>query len=286
MARDSDSLKIEKWAESGDVATPESQGLARATGWPATYSQPDGSLPKREVMNQILREWSALGVELNTRGLLEWDASVSYVHPAVVMGSDGQVYVSVADNTGVDPVTDTANASWKLLARQGPVGPVGPVGPTSQFTYETLNTNGDVGTDSDQLARGNHTHALTMGSVTELHNFSGGANGNVDRTYTPSSTPIGVMVVADMYVSNFGVNGSNDSNGTVTISYDGTQIVTRTGNFPNIRNPLGGHHGMGCVVGVAWVTSAGPHTVRIRMTGIDTNSAWAGRIRTAELTLT
>ena len=35
MARDSDALKIEKWAANGDVQTPEDRGLTRDTGWPA-----------------------------------------------------------------------------------------------------------------------------------------------------------------------------------------------------------------------------------------------------------
>ena len=163
MARDADALKIEKWAATGNVATPESQGLVRAVGWPSSYSQPNGDLPKLEVLNQQFREYSALAVELNTRGLLEWDATVSYVHPAVVMGSDGRLYVSVYHSTGVDPVTDTANASWKLLAQQGPVGQAGPVGPTSGFTFEALDANGDVGTGSSQVAQGNHTHPLSVG---------------------------------------------------------------------------------------------------------------------------
>ena len=164
MPRDADALKIRKWAESGDVATPESQGLVRATGWPASYSQSGGDLPKREVINQIIREWSGLSVEVNQHGLLEWHASVPYQHPAVVMGSDGQVYVSVADSTGVDPVADAANASWKFLARQGPTGPPGGTGPTSGFTFEALNTNGDVGTGADQVAQGDHTHAVALSS--------------------------------------------------------------------------------------------------------------------------
>ena len=160
MPRDTDALKIRKWAESGDVATPESQGLDRATGWPANYSQPNGDVPEREVMNQILMELSALGVEVNTHGLLEWDSSIAYAHPAAVMGSDGQPYLSVADSQGVDPVADNGNANWKLLALQGPTGLTGPVGPISQFTYESLNSNGDVGVEADQVAAGNHGHVI------------------------------------------------------------------------------------------------------------------------------
>ena len=115
MARDTDALKLEKWAASGDVQDPEDGGVNRSTGWDATYSQPGGKLPKREHLNEILRELSAQGVELNTRGLLDWDSSVSYVHPAFVVGSDARLYVSVRDNSNVDPTTDSGEDDWKPL---------------------------------------------------------------------------------------------------------------------------------------------------------------------------
>lgn len=120
MARDSDALLIQKWAGSagaGDVATPESIGLVRANGWTIAYSTPGGSDVPREVENQINREITALAVEMNTRGFLEWDTSLSYEDPAFVVGSDGEIYASVADSTGVDPTTDTGFASWQPLTR-------------------------------------------------------------------------------------------------------------------------------------------------------------------------
>ncbi len=125
MARDADALKIQKWAATGDVQDPEDGGLLRSTGWDATYSQPGGNLPKREHINQLLREHSALGVEINTLGLLEWDSSISYEHPAMVMGSDARPYVSVQNSVGADPTSDIINSHWALLESQGPVGPPG-----------------------------------------------------------------------------------------------------------------------------------------------------------------
>ena len=83
MARDPDALKISKWAASGDVEDPEDGSIDRDIGWDASYSQPGGSLPKREHINEILREVTALGVELNVHGAgLAWDPSISYEHPA------------------------------------------------------------------------------------------------------------------------------------------------------------------------------------------------------------
>ena len=161
-------------------------GIERSIGWDASYSQPGGPTLGRALFNELLRELTALGVELNQHGLLEWHSAVSYVHPAVVMGSDGQVYVSVADNAGVDPVSDVTNASWKLLARQGPVGERGPMGSTSGFTYEELDANGDVGTGSDQVAAGDHDHVIAHtldGSLQPSFAYRSGSSGvdNMNR---------------------------------------------------------------------------------------------------------
>ena len=119
MVRDADAKQIAKWAASGDVATPESRGLARATGWPSSYSQTGGNLPSREVFNQLLRELTALAVELNTRGMLDWDSGITYVHPAFVVGTDGNLYVSVQNSQGVNPVTDSAAGSWRPYNASG-----------------------------------------------------------------------------------------------------------------------------------------------------------------------
>ena len=119
MPRDSDALKIEKWAAGGDVADPEDRSIDRDVGWGTTYSTPGGALPAREVFNELHRELTALAVELNTHGLLEWDTAVAYDHPAVVMGSDNVIYISVQDSTGRNPTTDTSDTYWKRLEVRG-----------------------------------------------------------------------------------------------------------------------------------------------------------------------
>ena len=114
--RDNDALQIRKWAATGDVATPESVGIDRAEGWDVQYSTPGGNLPEREVINQVLREISALGDEVNRHGCgLPWDSRISYLHPASVMGSDGMLYQSVQDSTNQDPTTDTSDTYWQQV---------------------------------------------------------------------------------------------------------------------------------------------------------------------------
>ena len=143
MARDSDALRIRKWAASGRVATPESQGLVRSEGWPDSYSEAMGDVPKLEVFNQILREITAALVEINQHGLLIWDASITYEHSAFVVGSDGRIYASVSADVATasqDPTTDAARTYWKPLLMQASTEARGIV---------ELATNEEVATGTD-----------------------------------------------------------------------------------------------------------------------------------------
>ena len=119
MARDSDALLIRKWSESGDTSTPESQSITRSIGWGASYSQAGGDLPEREVFNQLLKELTALAVEINERGILDWSSSLTYTHPAIVFGSNSTIYLSVQNSTNVDPTTDADRSHWRPFTGAG-----------------------------------------------------------------------------------------------------------------------------------------------------------------------
>ena len=122
MARDTQAVKIvSRWAEDapGNVeAIPEA---LRLDGWDEQYSQVGGKAgPERTYVNQLLRELSALCAELNRLGpFLPYSPAINYVHPAFIMGTDGNIYVSVADSgpataDAIDPVEDTDNSRWVI----------------------------------------------------------------------------------------------------------------------------------------------------------------------------
>ena len=67
MARDSDGIFTEKWADGGDTGEP--MGFDRDEGWPISYSQPGGSHPTRLLFNLLFKELSALAIELNQNGV-------------------------------------------------------------------------------------------------------------------------------------------------------------------------------------------------------------------------
>lgn len=115
IARDQESLKIRRWAETGDRTNPDdpslSPALERTTGWPLLFEQIGGQGPRRRVFNQIIREMTGMLVELNEHGgILDWDVSIAYVHPALVWRGE-TVYLSRRNNIGQDP--ETAVADWQ-----------------------------------------------------------------------------------------------------------------------------------------------------------------------------
>ena len=115
VTRDAHSVAIEKWAEAAlaaNIAAPSTAGLTQSAGYPASYKTPGGDNPEMEVIQWLWRAWSGMLVELNAHGLLVWNAGLSYVHPAMVFGSDDLAYASVRNSTGVDPTTDTNDSDW------------------------------------------------------------------------------------------------------------------------------------------------------------------------------
>ena len=154
MARDDDAKRVTtKWAvnategasndvlfpyTAADPPSPLNPNLpSREDGWGSAYSANGAPLPTRQVFNGLFRELSALLVEINGHGILEWDSGLTYTHPAFVAGTDsadgnfaGKLYVSVQNSTGQNPGTDTASAYWQQIGAPGADGAGVPAGGT------------------------------------------------------------------------------------------------------------------------------------------------------------
>lgn len=112
----------EIWASTGtaDLVDPDTiTGLSIEEGYGAAYSSEGGQFPEREGFNWLFNKFSALLVEFLTRGIPEWHTNIDYVHPAVCLGSDGQIYRTVRSNNGVDPTTDTDRSDWTNASPRG-----------------------------------------------------------------------------------------------------------------------------------------------------------------------
>ena len=222
MARDTDALKIEKWAATGDVEDPEDGGIDRSIGWDISHSQPGGSLPKREHFNELHREVTALGVEVNVHGAgLEWDSSISYEHPALVTGSDALFYVSVQDSTNVDPVTDSGESHWKLLNTSPPNAS------TTERGIVELATGAEVATGTDATraitpaglaSKPAIAASATERGIVELATNSEVATGtDATRAITPAG--LASLGYRRVTVSDSAPTSSDGSNGDVWLEY-------------------------------------------------------------------
>ena len=168
MPRDSDALKIRKWADSGDRIDPDDASLnprlSRALGWPASFSEAEGNAPRREVFNQLFCELSAIAHELNTRGMLEYSALQPYTHPAVVIrAADGMIFLSKrsngpGNNQAGPPATDATdpdeNDNWKSIVAFVDI-PTVPGAPSNASTTVRglieLATQSEVNTGTDNV---------------------------------------------------------------------------------------------------------------------------------------
>ena len=110
------------WASSAtaEIEDPDSiAGLSIALGYDDSYSRQGGQFPEREGFNWLYNVFTALTLEFITRGVVEWDTAVSYVHPAAVLGSDGGLYRSVQNSQGEDPTADTNSTYWDNTTDSG-----------------------------------------------------------------------------------------------------------------------------------------------------------------------
>lgn len=94
---DAEAKKIDLWSSTGQRMDPEDVGLDRIVGWDISYVQVGGNKPQRDVFNQLIYELSSLSLTVLSTGIMPWDASVSYVHHAFCVGSDGRIYITKED---------------------------------------------------------------------------------------------------------------------------------------------------------------------------------------------
>ena len=120
MPRTDDLLNVPIWASSGSAEKnldPRAgePALTATDGFIEIYARPEGSKVTNQQLNQ-LEYWSTLLIDLYQRhGILEWHASRTYDHPALVYGSNALLYESVQTSTNQDPTTDNSETYWAPL---------------------------------------------------------------------------------------------------------------------------------------------------------------------------
>ena len=100
MARDEAALLIKKWDPAGINSAAIATAL-RSSGWGPSYSTTGGDTPARTDMNQMFRELTAMGFEINTKGVLEHSLLIDYEEHAVVQDG-GRLYIANTANGPTD----------------------------------------------------------------------------------------------------------------------------------------------------------------------------------------
>lgn len=165
---------------SGDTLT-ENINADYFRGWQAGLIA--NGFPPMEFFNALGFTLSQVLTYLHQRGVPEWDNAQEFYHPAVTMGSDGQLYLSVQDNTGQDPTTD-GGTNW-TLANEIPIA-----------------------TQAEALAGTNNTNLMTPLRVAEARGTTG--------QYSQSFGGNGYQVFPTGFKINWGVFNLNPGTSDVT----------------------------------------------------------------------
>ena len=72
------------------------------TVWVPPYRADAFNIVSRDEFDTVAEQLTTFAVEAIAHGVLTWDANVDYVHPAVVLASDGDLYFSVQNSKNVD----------------------------------------------------------------------------------------------------------------------------------------------------------------------------------------
>ena len=125
-------LLLRRWGTlpASILRPPESEGIVRADGLPASYGT--SSFIALGLFNQWLKELTAFLKDGERTGLFPWkgyidteelslfnsDRGIAYLNGTVVRGSDGNAYIcqNETDNLTNDPVEDDDNSHWSLLS--------------------------------------------------------------------------------------------------------------------------------------------------------------------------
>ena len=129
MARITAGILTTAWAETGDKASFDTLlpagSRSRTEGFDSTYSQPGGKKPERELVNNELNIANNFILDVQLHGILEWDMSVNFNVPAIVFGTDNELYVAKRDSgpatsNETNPVTDSTETYWEPFYKSLP----------------------------------------------------------------------------------------------------------------------------------------------------------------------
>ena len=117
-ARTPEGIITEVFGENGDKAAPP---FTFTDGFTPPYSTAGPPYPERTSFNFLYNALYALAFDTNRMGgALQWDTAITYEQYAVVVGTDGNLYIAVISQAGNDPVGDTGT-NWIMVPSRAEV---------------------------------------------------------------------------------------------------------------------------------------------------------------------
>lgn len=197
-----------QWSSGGSIVAPSNVKIQ--TGWTA-------EVPPFQWENFLQNRQDNAILHLFQKGISEWDATSNYYFTtsgvrSYVQGSDGLIYVAVADSVGQDPTTDVSDTYWKVAFASNIQA-----SETAQGIIELANTaEATAGTD-DLRAMTPKKCAAAVQNQSATAFTTGGSAPSLTLTPAPAITA---------YAANqaFRVKFSANSTGTDTLNVSGVGV--------------------------------------------------------------
>jgi hypothetical protein len=187
------------WSSGGAIVAPSNVKIQ--TGWTA-------EVPPFQWENWSQNRQDAAISHILQKGISVWSATGEYYFTtsgerSYVQGSDGNIYVAVADSVGQNPVTDTVDAYWKiafidsasLATAQALNGP--PVGQTTNLKMSVTTASATASITAESVvvstALGGVPYKLT--NVSKPINLSTIGAGGMDVGTAPASGFVSIYLI-------------------------------------------------------------------------------------------
>lgn len=196
------------WASGGAIVAPSNVKIQ--TGWTA-------EVPPFQWENWSQNRQDQAIAHVLQKGISEWDSLSNYYFTAsgvrsYVQGSNGTIYVAVADSLNQNPVTDTSNTYWKKafaspednLLRAGVIGSVrnlkmavNVVAATATVTADEITVKSSYGGNSYILPSFNKSINLATTGAGGLDTGTSPINGYVAlyAIYNPTTSVSALLAV-------------------------------------------------------------------------------------------
>lgn len=178
-----------QWSSGGAIVAPSNVKIQ--TGWTA-------EVPPFQWENWSQNRQDNAILHLFQKGISEWDAASNYYFTAsgtrsYVQGSDGLIYVAVADSLGQNPVTDTTDTYWTLaFTNTRPL-----IGPSPRLRATTVAATTTTTFTDDEVIVGSAIGGLTykLSSFSKTINLSTVGAGGMDTGAAPVNGYVAIYAI-------------------------------------------------------------------------------------------